>query len=433
MLDTNGNCIELNHLEEKAAPESNLQSEEKRLIVVLKKSAVPADNVNEVAREMTQSVNGRLGHTYRAALRGFSVKANLQAAERFKRDPRVASVEEDLPVNIVAQTVPTGLNRTFATSNSNLDIDGTDDYRVDVDVAVLDTGIDLEHPDLNVVGGVDCSTTPGACGPGGDDDNYHGTHVAGTIGALDNGLGVVGVAPGARLRAVKVLDSQGSGYSSSVLAGIDWVVAQDNIEVINMSLSGLGVSAAYQTAIDNAVANGVVVVVAAGNSDADANNYSPAYVPSAITVSALADFNGTAGGNGSPTCRTDEDDTLANFSNWGSAVDIAAPGVCILSTYPIEKGEYGTLSGTSMAAPHVAGAAALLASGSNAPQNATDVAAIRDRLVNSGNLNWTDDSGDGIKERLLAVSSFSPTLVSTSSGGSGGSGGSCKGGWKRCR
>jgi PKD repeat protein len=243
--------------------------------------------------------------------------------------------------------------------------------------------------------------------------------VAGTVGALDNGIGVVGVAPGARLWAVKVLNQNGSGYTSGIIAGIDWAVDHGDIEVINMSLGGSGVSAAYKDAIDTAVANGVVVVVAAGNSDADANNYSPAYVPNAITVSALADFDGASGGFGSPTCRSDQDDTLANFSNWGTAIDIAAPGVCIRSTYPLEQGGYGTISGTSMAAPHVAGAAALLASGNNAPRNDADVTTIRNALVNGGNLNWTDDSGDSVKERLLDLKGVGATLVSTGGTGSG--------------
>lgn len=328
-------------------------------------------------------------------------------------------------MQISAQEIPTGIRRMFAAGNANLKIDGNDE-RVDVDVAVLDTGIDLQHSDLNVAGGIDCTLKKGGgpfatyycgAGNGGDDDHYHGTHVAGTIAALDNGMGVVGVAPGARLWAVKVLNNQGSGYTSGIVAGIDWVVGRGNIEVINMSLGGEGISTAYKTAIDNAVSRGVVVVVAAGNSNADANNYSPAFVPSAITVSALADFNGQPGGGAAPTCRADVDDTLASFSNWGSAVDIAAPGVCILSTYPIEQGNYATISGTSMAAPHVAGAAALLAS-TNRPTNAAGVQAIRDNLVNSGNLNWVDDSGDGIQEQLLDVSTFSATFV----GGGGGGG-----------
>jgi PKD repeat protein len=159
--------------------------------------------------------------------------------------------------------------------------------------------------------------------------------------------------------------------------------------------------------------------VAAGNSDDDANNYSPSAFDNVLVVSALADFDGAAGGLGSPTCRTDQDDTLADFSNWGPEVDIAAPGVCILSTYPIEQGEYGTISGTSMASPHAAGALALLASANN-PGNASDVSNLYNQVKNAGNLNWTDDSGDGIKERLLDVSNstiFNPVLIPGGGGG----------------
>jgi len=343
------------------------------------------------------------------------------------RDSRVAYVEEDSPVSAFAQTLPTGLDRIFRPGtltiepgsdeeiDAALTIDGLDDARVDAAVAVLDTGIDREHPDLNVVGGTNCLKYKGngpahsrsyfcADNENGDDDNYHGTHVAGTIGALDNGIGVVGVAPGVDLYAVKVLDSSGSGYASTVLAGIDWVLEQGDIDVINMSLGGSGVNEAYETAISNAVAAGVTVVVAAGNSDADANEYSPAFAPSAITVSALADFDGQDGGWGSPTCRNDDDDTLANFSNWGTAVDITAPGVCILSTIPVEWGSYRTFSGTSMAAPHVAGAAALLAS------TGMTVSEIRDTLLSTGNFDWTGDA-DSYQEPLLDVSTFTPGVI----------------------
>jgi len=388
-----------------------------RYIVVLNQYAgMPEDVANDVALR----ANGQVGFVYEHALQGFSIVMPRAAAAAVARDPRVAYIEEDLPVSINVQDIPTGLDRSYATSNGTLGIDGVDDWRVDVDVAVVDTGIDFQHPDLNVVGGVDCSgggPFNSSCVDGGDDDHYHGTHVAGTIGALDNDFGVVGMAPGARLWAVKVLNSNGSGYTSWIVAGIDWVVGRGDIEVINMSLGGSGVSQSYKTAIDNARKKGVVTVVAAGNSDADANNFSPAYVPNAITVSALADFDGAPGALGSPTCRNDQDDTLADFSNWGSAIDIAAPGVCITSTYPIERGSYGTISGTSMASPHVAGAAALLAS-SLAPMSTADVDWIRETLVNSGNFNWTDDSGDGIHEPLLDVSSFVPVMVAT--GGNGG-------------
>ncbi|EKD33757.1 MAG: peptidase S8/S53 subtilisin kexin sedolisin [uncultured bacterium] len=150
--------------------------------------------------------------------------------------------------------------------------------------------------------------------------------------------------------------------------------------------------------------------MAAGNSDDNALNYSPAAFNNVLTVSALADFNGLPGGGAAATCRSDQDDTLADFSNWGSAIDIAAPGVCILSTYPLEKGQYGTISGTSMASPYVAGALALQAS-VNKPGDAAAVKALYSKVVTAGNLNWTDDSGDGIQEKLLDVSTFAPTMI----------------------
>ena len=388
-------------------------------IVVLERGT---PDVAGVAARAARAHGGRVGFVYEHALHGFSMRMSPQAAAALARNPNVAYVETDDPVSIDVQTVPTGIQRIFADGNANLAIDGTDDFRVDVDVAVIDTGVDFEHPDLNVVGGVTCTESGGgppwsrtaSCSSGGDDDHYHGTHVAGTIAALDNGEGVVGVAPGARIHAVKVLSSSGSGSEAMVVAGIDWVAANaDTIEVANMSLGGDGYSQAEDDAIQGAVNAGVAFAVAAGNSDADANDFSPAAFDNVLTVSALADFDGEPGGFGSPTCRTDQDDTLADFSNWGSAVDIAAPGVCILSTYPLEQGGYGTISGTSMASPHAAGALALLAS-TNDPANAIDVDTLYDQVINAGNATWTDDSGDGIHEPLLDVSDtalFAPTLV----------------------
>ncbi len=382
-------------------------------IIVFKDTVDVPASVPEVAR----AYGLQPGFVYEHALRGMSAVVPPGRLEALQRDPRVAYVVEDMERSISAQTVPTGIKRIFADGNTNIDIDGTDDWRVDVDVAVIDTGVDFQHPDLNVLGGINCAAgniIRVKCIEGGDDDHYHGTHVAGTIGAIDNGIGVVGVAPGARIWSVKVLNAQGSGYTSWIVAGIDWVAANaGTIEVANMSLGGSGYNQAEYDAIQGAVNKGVAFAVAAGNEDSDARNYSPGGFDNVLSVSALADFNGQPGGGAAPTCRTDQDDTLADFSNWGPAVDIAAPGVCILSTYPLEKGEYGTISGTSMASPHAAGALALLASANN-PGSATDVYNLYNQVKNAGNFDWIDDSGDGIQEPLLDVSDaaiFSPALV----------------------
>ena len=387
-----------------------------KYIVVLKPSTIPS----AVASDIAQQANGRVGYIYENAIRGFSISIPEQALRGILNNPNVLYVEQDLPITAFAQTFPTGVERIFA-NDVTLSINNTDDQHVDADVAVLDTGIDIDHPDLNVVGGANCLSYSGKspwnrtyyCDEtkSYDDDHYHGTHVAGTIGALDNDFGVVGVAPGVRLWAVKVLDSAGSGSLAGIIAGIDWVVKQGNIEVINMSLGGSGQSNAMDSAIKTAFEAGVFVVVAAGNSNADSADFTPANAPFAFTVSALADFDGLEGGYGSATCRSDEDDTLANFSNWGASVDIAAPGVCITSTYPIEKGSYGTISGTSMASPHVAGAAALLASKENEPTQ------IENILITKGNSSWVDTSPDGVKEPLLDIQSadFVPTLIDVNS------------------
>lgn len=381
-------------------------------IIVFKDTVNPASEAPGLAK----AYDMQPGFIYQHALKGMSAIVPEGRLIALQHDPRVAYIEADIEHHISGQTIPTGIQRIFADENTAIDIDGMDDYRVDVDVAVIDTGIDLQHPDLNVLGGVNCTVNGilvASCTPGGDDDHYHGTHVAGTIGALDNDLGVVGVAPGARLWAVKVLNKRGSGYTSWIVAGIDWVAAHaDTIEVANMSLGGSGFSQAEYDAIQGAVTAGVAFAVAAGNEDDDANNYSPGGFDNVLSVSALADYDGVPGGIANPTCYTDVDDTLAGFSNWGQEVDVAAPGVCILSTYPLEKGGYGTISGTSMASPHVAGALALLASADN-PGNAADVYNLYSQVENAGNFNWIDDSGDGIQEPLLDVISFNPFLVAT--------------------
>src|SRR5207342_2893832 len=293
----------------------------------------------------------KLGFVY-PVINGYSVK-NLSRGdvEALRNDPRVKYVSPDRKVEAFSQATPTGIERAFATANEGLAIDEADDFRVDADVAVIDTGVDYEHPDLNVVARTDCVLEGiDECeDDGGQDGHGHGTHVAGTIGALDNGEGVVGVAPGARLWAVKVIADSGSGAFSWVVAGVEWVTAHaDQIEVANMSL-GCGCSEpAVEEAIEASVEAGVVYVVAAGNSNADVKSFTPAKNPDAITVSALADYDGKAGGEAEPlkydTCDEPSeenygaDDTRASFSNYGKDVEVAAPGVCILSTW--KKGQY---------------------------------------------------------------------------------------------
>ncbi len=385
-------------------------------IVVLKPNAV----TKEVATSIARTANGQVGYVYTNVFNGFSITVPETALKGITMNPNVSYVEEDIEITAFEQTIPTGIDRIFA-NTQELSINFEDDYRVDADVAVLDTGIDFDHPDLNTVGGTNCLSYSGRSpwnrtyycddAVSADDDHYHGTHVAGTIGALDNDFGVVGVAPGVRLWAVKVLDSSGSGSLSGIIAGIDWVVAKGNIEVINMSLGGSGQSNAMDAAIKKAFDSGVFVVVAAGNSNADSSGYTPANAPDAFTVSALADFDGLDGGIGLSTCRIDEDDTLANFSNWGEMVNMIAPGTCILSTYPLEKGSYNTISGTSMAAPHVAGAAALLSSTLETPSE------IKVLLTSYGNYDWLDSSTDGTQEPLLDINYpvFIPKLIAVNS------------------
>jgi subtilisin family serine protease len=339
---------------------------------------------------------------YQNALKGYTASMTDDERARLTTDPDVAYIEEDRLLYTADQIVPTGVQRVGAATNPNLDIDSRDDARLDVDVAVIDTGVQ-PNPDLYLRSRVDCS--PGSClGDAGSDDNGHGTHVAGTIGAVDNSVGVVGVAPGARLHGLKVCNAYGECPNSAILAAIDWVTARSaTIEVVNMSLSGSGVNRPLNEAIAKSVDAGVVYAVAAGNNGKDAAGYSPASSPDVIAVSAIADSDGRPGALGpAPPCRpSNVDDRLAEFSNYGSVVDIAAPGVCIRSTW--KDGTTQLMSGTSMAAPHVAGAAAILTSGGRDPLNRTGVMAVKQRLLSSGSYLWSDTSPDRIKEPLLNV------------------------------
>ena len=383
-------------------------------VVVLKPET---SDVAGAAAALARAHGGTVGFVYTHALRGFSVRLPAAGAAAIARSPAVAYVEADQTYTVTAQSMPTGIQRVFAPDNPAIAIDGADDKRVDVDVAVIDTGIQSDHPDLNVVGSTNCVTFFATCGSGGGDGNGHGTHVAGTIGALDNGIGVVGVAPGARLWSVRVLNNSGTGTTSQIIAGMDWVTARaSTIEVANLSLSG-GASASIDSAANRMADAGIAVAVAAGNNDADAAGYSPARATKVLTVSAMADYDGLPGALASPPSSfcLDQDDTLADFSNWGSTVEIAAPGCRILSTYPTSG--YAWINGTSMASPHVAGALGLLAS-NGFSRTWAGVSTLYSTLVGAGNHNWTDDSGDGILEPLLDVhdqSLFHPKLVDVGS------------------
>src|SRR5665811_1673404 len=364
-----------------------------RYIVVVK------TGVNPAAVAKSHGV-GR-DFTYTDALRGFAGPASAGQAKGLAGDPRVASVEPDRIVRALGHTVPTGVDRIDVDNNSTVAINHvTSD--VQVTVAIIDSGIDLDHPDLNVAVGLGMTCAKGK--KSSDDQDGHGTHVAGTVGAIDDGSGVVGVAPGAAVVPVRVLGPNGSGSLSCVMEGIDHVT--DNaadIPVANMSLGWQGNSPGARIAIQNSVADGVVYTVAAGNDSDDvyggdgtlgtSDDHEPAAYPEAAAVSALADSDGAAGGNGSDTSYG-PDDSFATFSNFstsvvsvnppvnspGAAIDLMLPGVDIHSTY--NDGGYATMSGTSMASPHAAGLAALYVAENGRALDATGVASIRQALIN---------------------------------------------------
>jgi hypothetical protein len=322
----------------------------------------------------------RVRKVYRHALRGFAADLTSAQVSALRSDPRVADIGSDGQVALAplarngtplaaaalaarrrSQEVCTGVRRVGADRSPTARINGIDEP-LDIDIAVLDTGIDPNHPDLNVAGGV--SFLRGGYG----DPNGHGTHVAGIIGARDNTIGVVGVAPGARLWAVRVLNKKGFGSWSDIVDGVDWVAARaGEIEIANLSLSDDVASdnPVVRAAFDGLAAKGVTIVAAAGNGNSagpqNASFTIPARYDSVIAVSALADNNGQAGpSNGFFKVKggyLEGDESYADFSNYGTVVDLIAPGVSIVSTFRNRK--YGLLSGTSQAAPHVTGAAAL--------------------------------------------------------------------------
>lgn len=353
--------------------------------------------------------------TYEHAIKGFAIKVpNEQALEgilKNKTDSIIEYVEQDMTVRTFSQVLTAGINRVDADLSTTKAGDGTG-QAVDVDIAIIDTGIDALHPDLNVYKSIGFVK---GIGKKGIDDNGHGTHVAGIAAAFDNDIGTVGVAPGAKLWSVKVLDKYGSGSLSDVIEGIDYVTANaKDIEVANMSLGCKCTSAALDTAISNSIAAGVTYVVAAGNSRTDASSFSPANHPDVIAVSAVADSDGKCGGTGPAIVTIDKlgqkhtnyDDTLADFSNYGPVIDIAAPGVNIYSTWL--AGAYATKSGTSMAAPHVAGAAALYIASHGSGLSPSEVG---DALMSDGATSLTKCDGKGFGYFKGDRDNFAETLL----------------------
>lgn len=303
---------------------------------------VSRGQVESEAHRSVKAQGGQVKHVYRVALQGFAADMPEQAMQRMTAANRnIAYCEQDQvmaapPVRMdappsggggtqPAQTTPWGIARVNGGAAGTF---GT--------AWVIDSGIDLTHPDLNVDVARSRSflrdTSP-------QDQNGHGTHVAGTIAAYDNAIGVIGVSPGARVVAVRVLDRRGSGSNSGVIAGVEYVAANGVPgDVANMSLGG-GVSTALDTAVVNAAAGGVKFALAAGNESDNANNHSPARAngTNVYTVSAFANGN-----------------VWASYSNYGNPpIDYAEPGSAIKSTWL--SGGYNTISGTSMATPHLAG------------------------------------------------------------------------------
>jgi subtilisin family serine protease len=308
-------------------------------VVVLAPEAAgaPARAVGHVAAEMAARHRGRLTHLYQHALRGFAMRLSPAEAERLADDPRVAYVEQDVEMELmeVQSSAPWGLDRT---DQRDLPLSGTYDGQAGgagVNVYVLDTGIRATHVEFG--GRARHAFSAIDDGRGADDCHGHGTHVAGTIGGS-----TAGVAKGATLWALRVLDCTGSGPMSATIAAVDWVTAYHvKPAVANMSL-GSPAWQALDDAIRRSIAAGVTYVVAGGNYNDDACLMSPARVGEALTAGAIT--------------ATDE---RAGFSNWGPCLDLFAPGVGVVSSYHTSDVAMGSMSGTSMATPHVAGVAAL--------------------------------------------------------------------------
>ncbi|MET7618132.1 S8 family peptidase [Streptomyces sp. NPDC005408] len=319
--------------------------------------------------------------TYRNVLKGFSTSMSREKAAQLAADPRVAYVEQNATVrlNDTQSNATWGIDRV---DQRNLPLSKTYTYNTtasNVNAYIIDTGIRTSHSEFGGRASVGTDTVGG--GQNGQDCNGHGTHVAGTVGGK-----TYGVAKAVKLIAVRVLDCEGSGTTDGVIAGIDWVTAHaKKPAVANMSLGG-SASASLDNAVKKSIASGVSYSIAAGNGlpilglPANACNYSPARVPEAITVGA-----------------TDNTDRRASFSNYGTCLDLFAPGVNITSSWKDSDTATNTISGTSMATPHTTGVAALYL----ATHATATPAQVRNALVNNATSGKVQDPRTGSPNKLL--------------------------------
>ncbi|HEY9283118.1 MAG TPA: S8 family peptidase [Pyrinomonadaceae bacterium] len=345
-------------------------------IVVFNDWAVGEPGDSSVAPGMAETMRnlygGQVERVFKHALNGYSAKMSKDEALALSEDPRVAYVEEDgvMTADVTQTNATWGLDRI---DQRNRPLSGTYTYNwtgAGVRAYIIDTGIRTTHAQF----GGRAAASFDAFGGNGQDCNGHGTHVAGTVGGS-----TYGVAKSVQLRGVRVLNCSGSGSTSGVIAGVDWVrVNHVKPAVANMSLGG-GASSALDTAVNNLHNAGVTIVVAAGNENQNACNVSPARAANAVTVGS-----------------TTSTDARSSFSNFGSCVDIFAPGSSITSAWSTSDTATRTISGTSMASPHVAGAAALYlqATGSSP-------ATIRNALVNNATSGVISGAGTGSPNRLL--------------------------------
>jgi subtilisin family serine protease len=390
---------------------------------------MPGADATMQGPELARASGGSIGHIYELALNGFQFTGSEAAADALRHDPNVRGVFRDNAVSLT-ETLPYGVKRIDAYVSGTPGGAYQSGYRgATARIAILDTGIDLDHPDLaasiDLASGKNCVDT--LLPP---NDGYgHGTHVAGSAAAPLNGVGVVGVAPQATLVPVKVFDDAGGSSEARVLCGLEQVIAlnsdgdaTNDVDVVSMSFGesrawGDCLSEPLHEAICRASATGTVLVAGAGNSAADAGTFVPAAFPEVIGVSALADFDGQPGGLAGCGLVPDLgwyecDDTFAFFSNYGASVDVMAPGVAIYSTW--KDGTYKTSSGTSMATPHVSGVVALMKAVNHGLGGADVLAMLRqsgecpggtwadaDSIPGcDGQGQWTDDR-DGIAEPLV--------------------------------